>query len=863
MRFFATFAISVRTFAFAAVFGGVAASSYASDAVVKYHHGAADRQAFAVALRSPQVAETSIERHLIFVDTSATQVGVVRDSSLKLVREVVAELGTDHVQILAIDVDCQPLTDGFVAADSIAANDALERLDLRTPLGATDIVAALKYAVRNASDQQATSLLYIGDGFSHNRISQDQLQTLITSLVQRNVHLHAQLLGPKTNENLPGILANLTGGTAAVVQRGVEAEAANSLATALRTQPTRATGLTINGEKLEVRPSAFFLRPDRHTVVFSNAAINGDVNSLSCTLIDSEKRTRDARWTNIQSSAGGAELLHLAAAAVQSNGLNAPVCDLDSLNRAANKFETAMKQTVRSAKQLIKSGRPLQAKQVLVNASEMDQTNQEVKILLTSLQPPAGPAGTFQEYGDATNAVLDVDDPAAPDPLLDAAARIRLQSQILTAETNAAIDAANLRSVDDPEYATATLKGVLETIQSSPDISPDIRAELERRVIAAIGDIRSRVEVLTLRQKQIARDEAVREAQKLLLEEELLLEARLETQIERIRGLLDRGRHGDIDAFEEAEAQSRITLDDKPGSGTATQALVMSEALGQLDKAYRLVNLRHDRFLEVLYQVELSHVPFPDEPPILYPAADVWRALTLVRKPRYESSDLRSEAPVETWLRQMLDKPVRNLNFPGDTPLSEILDTIATYFTATYGAGVGASGTDFRMTIYPDQGELDLESITLDDVTITDIDFDGMSLRNALKLIFEQTESDQKSAVPLTYVIEDEVMKITTVDKAQSSSSAVTRVYPVADLVIPPSAAQQLGGGGLGGGGGGLGGGGLGGGGLGGGGLGGGGQFGGGGGGQFGGGGGFMSLPPEPVGADIDSSDLNGLKKKP
>ena len=98
----------------------------------------------------------------------------------------------------------------------------------------------------------------------------------------------------------------------------------------------------------------------------------------------------------------------------------------------------------------------------------------------------------------------------------------------------------------------------------------------------------------------------------------------------------------------------------------------------------------------------------------------------------------------------------------------------------------------------------------------------GVSFRSVLKLFLEP--------VQLTYVIENEVMKITTATKAGEKLS--TRVYPVGDLVIPITtprigglgggmggggATGGIGGGGLGGGGGGIGGGGLGGGGGGGG----------------------------------------------
>src|SRR5262249_61993838 len=92
-----------------------------------------------------------------------------------------------------------------------------------------------------------------------------------------------------------------------------------------------------------------------------------------------------------------------------------------------------------------------------------------------------------------------------------------------------------------------------------------------------------------------------------------------------------------------------------------------------------------------------------------------------------------------------------------------------------------------------------------------------ISLRSALKLILQDYN--------LTYVIKDEVLQITTKDKA--GTELVTKVYPVGDLVLPIVPPQQTQGGGFGLGGGIGGGGGLNGG------------FGGGGGGGGFGGGGF------------------------
>ena len=118
------------------------------------------------------------------------------------------------------------------------------------------------------------------------------------------------------------------------------------------------------------------------------------------------------------------------------------------------------------------------------------------------------------------------------------------------------------------------------------------------------------------------------------------------------------------------------------------------------------------------------------------------------------------------------------------------------------------------------------------------LELSGVMLRSALKLMLEPHD--------LTYVIQDEVMQITTVTKAEEKMS--TRVYPVADLVVPIRSGMGGGGmmGGMGGGmmggmGGGMMGGGMGMGGMGMGGMGMGGM------GMGGMGGGMFSVPPESV----------------
>jgi hypothetical protein len=271
------------------------------------------------------------------------------------------------------------------------------------------------------------------------------------------------------------------------------------------------------------------------------------------------------------------------------------------------------------------------------------------------------------------------------------------------------------------------------------------------------------------------------EARRKSLEQMSLEETRLTELIDQCRALLVQAVHGDDEAYEQAEAVAREAINLRPGNGPATQATYTAEAAGQLNKAYRLRNLRADRFLETLYQVELSHVPFPDEPPIQWPNAQVWRALT-ERRRKWAQVDLRSESKSEQKISEALDQPVEFTIEP--QTLRDAIDFIA---------------ARYQIPIVIDQKALD--DANVDATTEVKASFPGIKLRNLLKLLLEPLSA------PLTYVIEDEVLKITTVEKANEKLSI--RMYPVGDLIMGPQQLQALAGSGAGGGiGGGVGGGG-------------------------------------------------------
>jgi hypothetical protein len=415
---------------------------------------------------------------------------------------------------------------------------------------------------------------------------------------------------------------------------------------------------------------------------------------------------------------------------------------------------------------------------------------------------------------------------------------MQVRGQQLTQETNAAVTEARRLAVNDPDAGISLLKRAESTITAAGDVEPELKTQLVRRLHDTMQDLRNIRERINLERVARAERLAQAEARRRSLEQMSLEEDRLVQLIEQVRALLVQAEHGDDAAYEEAEAVARDAINLRPGNGPATQALFVAEAAGQLNKAYRLRALRADRFLETLYQVELSHVPFPDEPPILWPNAQVWRAIT-ERRRKWAQVDLRSESKSEQRISDALDQPVDFSIEP--QPLRDALE----FISQRYGIPI----------MIDDKA---LEDATIDAGSAeVKINVPNVKLRNLLKLMLEQLPE------PLTYVIEDEVMKITTIEKA--NEKLAIRMYPVGDVILGPNELSQLaqsqGGGALGGGGfGGGGGGGFGGGGFGGGGMGGGG-FGGGG----LGGGGFFSVPSDPSqpGPFNDAAIRASKKKQP
>ena len=828
---------------------------------------------FAIPLKAAGTApRQAVSRdHVILVDTSASQAGSHRRQALAVVKSLLATLPRgDRVRLFAVDLKTDALTSGFIAPQGDDANKAFAALNRRYPAGATDLVAAMSAASSSfpssslgTRTKRAGSILYVGDGLSTaNLLQAENVQKLVSDLRGRRIPVHSYAVGPRKDLQTLGMFAQQTGGCVAVDRGDAVQDAptatAGRLATALAGSVLYPKSIDTS-KALSVSPSyPLPLRWDRETIVLGKVTGSGElrvtVKAGNEAVLDGAAATHPsgvAIASHVlprKSLNGGHSYLRvLWNRAEQSNGLSVALAGRELLNAAHDDFNDRLSQLVAAGERAIAVRRLNDAAKVAKLIRELDPNNTQAKALL-------GAAGALQGNKLALVQPKKTAGAKKADPLSKAAKTAKeddsvaaqrairaVKLQQMQREVRNRIQRAREVAPSNPDGAIGMLKETLETVNATEQIDIGPRQDLLRQIRTTIQDINSRKEVLEgSRIRQLERQAQI-EAQKRLLDKLRLEQEQLETLIDQVRALIEDGVHGDDVAYDEAKQVAYNAVDLEPGEGTAAAALFVSEAAGQLSKAFRLRSLRADRWLETLYQVELSHVPFPDEPPVRWPSAEVWQDLTERRK-KWASVDLHKNSPAEEKIRSELLKNTK-VEFDIGVSLRDAMADIA---------------ENHGITIIPDRKPLDDAQIKLEELQ-TRFTLSGIKLKSVLKIILEEHG--------LTYTIDDEVMKITTIEAANEKLQ--TRVYPVGELVISPSimllnvSSGGLGGaGGLGGGGvlgGGLGGigGGLGGGGLGGG-LGGGG-LGGGLGGGFGGG--LFSVPPANVRAPRNVPRIN--KPKP
>ncbi|HXG09183.1 MAG TPA: VWA domain-containing protein [Gemmataceae bacterium] len=364
--------------------------------------------------------------------------------------------------------------------------------------------------------------------------------------------------------------------------------------------------------------------------------------------------------------------------------------------------------------------------------------------------------------------------PGAEDPLMrEARQRQIVEEQRTAALVDEAIRTANRMVQTDPAGANEYLKRVLEGVRANEAIGPEARRNLANRLERALQN----TQILGAR---IQRDQEIRLRMLTAARERTLLEQTRQAAEDRIRErmrvfdrLMDQARE------EEAARQAQAIRADLLAQGQAVPVAVTGGYLTALNgfhlrEMQELVRIRRERFLLTLMQVERSAVPFPDEPPVEFPPAAVWEAITNLRKEKYEASGFGPDVPRETIeLRNKLASPVRFGGFEKDErmTLRDALDQLA----ELYGVTFDVNETAFRAEVPPVPEVLTTPVVDKQPLPR----MFNVSLATVLRKLLARIPTTSGA----TYIIRRDTIEITT--GAAAAAERSIRVYPVADLVIP------------------------------------------------------------------------------
>ena len=652
---------------------------------------AAGETVFAWQLK-PQVAAPAARPRdvLVMIDTSASQAGAALDNARLILDGLAKDLApADRVDVWTINISnpaaTRSLTGGFVVPSSeVVAATLTKFADTEYGSGAVDLAAGLESAAKafeNKADRSQT-LLFLGDGesaASKVALTEAARAELGHKLADKEIAFLAVPLGAKVDaENLHG-LAMLTGGAVVRLTAAIDTPAARAafgarLKAAIDTPILRPDRVTLRPEGAELYPTRLPpLRCDRATLVLGTTKaadatvamrIEGRVGSVKTTVELSEKlaapssdhyflaamlgqyRTAGAKDAPAMLAAErtlamAGEQYRLFRDEFTVQGVWA--ISADRLDHAEKLFDAALRIDPQGADALsglrvvggLRSGK-LKADTVkvgLVNGKS-----------LARLQDPE----PKQEPG-AKPAPAPAAPPGAPTPversLIEQAknAQAVLEQQYRIAVDETLRNARRLLSTD-PDSAFEDLKRQRETVLNTEQLSDTFRRKLA-------SDLESAMREVTLKGAEVKRELASQRERIAQSRQRVEENAQRATQEEQTRARIDSFRNLMSQArYELAQQEAQVMIQERISRGQtvipeATASYKIGQQATNLRELTELKRLRENNFLLTMLQVEKSFVPYPDEPPVHFPPAAVWRELTGARVEKYSNSNLGPDAP--------------------------------------------------------------------------------------------------------------------------------------------------------------------------------------------------------------------------
>jgi len=338
----------------------------------------------------------------------------------------------------------------------------------------------------------------------------------------------------------------------------------------------------------------------------------------------------------------------------------------------------------------------------------------------------------------------------SPSGVDEVAAKQQLLGRQMAAEVAHAESTSLRQRETEPKSALATLEQVRTKVESA-GLDSATRDQFLRRIDRSLGDVRkylaeNRPRIELDENNQRVRQQIDRERQS-----QIDMQNKLAQKVDEFRELVHDRR------FPEAEVVAKQAMELAPDDKVAQLLVTEAKMLRQYDLQMRIKGEKEEGFLDTLAEVEKSAIPFSDGRPYVFPDAKTWREVT-GRRAKYGKEQGRRLSERELEIRSKLRTPVQ-LQFD-NAPLSKVIDTLGQL------AGINI--------------HLDPQGLAEEGVS-TDTPINNLDLRSEIKL--ESALNLILHPLRLTYVIKDEVLKITSEQARKGEVYQV--VYPVADLVIP------------------------------------------------------------------------------
>lgn len=748
----------------------------------------------------------------VMIDTSASQAGDPLQRAALVLQALAGQLSPeDRVDVWTVNLNhkdhTRSLTGGFKPANDKAVTKAAAALTTEEyAAGAVDMKAGIESvlgAFEHKPGRQQV-MLYIGDGESAAgaQLTEAVRVSVGRRMAEKNVQFFSVPIGLTIAANTLHGFGMLTGGTVVRVKEDLGTptgrfEFVRRLTDAFDVPVLTPEKVTLAPAGVELLPAQLPpLRADRATLVMGK--VKGDADKLSVTVTG---RMAGKAQTVTQADAlpaSHADHYFLSAMLQQwqtAEAKDAPVVlPADrALAMASEQFRLYRDEFVELALQAITADKLDHAQKLFQAALNVDPECAEAKAGTKAVTRIRGGEITKKQFREQIN----LQNPGAAQPpvappvadLGDAANRAEQARNAADAEARALVEE-TIRRVrtlkdTDPDGAYEDLKRQRDAIRSNDRLSDAVRTRLGAELDAQMRDVSTRA--VEIKRRNEAVRERISRARALLNEYDLQMdeENRTKARIDRFRFLMSQAR------FELAYREAQVMEQERVSRGLPVPPEVyttyrVGQSATQLREQRELKRLREDRYLLTLLQVEKSFIPYPDEPPVHFPPATVWRELRERRAPyEFKNQGVGNNSPRS--LRELQSIVEGTHDIPGvpkrvvlDGPVAGLelrllLDELERKFQRRVKFQVREEL--FRALAIPDLENISKYKFKKEE------NLSGLTLGAFLDILLAEVKG--------SYIVRPEYIEITTAE--QRLYQKVTRAFEIGDLAlaVPNSINQQ------------------------------------------------------------------------